>query len=64
MIRQEVRNGVEFDNRREAGEVHPVPNDSSHDSESDVGNNNVPVLLLLEQRRVRRVVLKRNFVSQ
>lgn len=64
MIRQEVRNGVEFHYRREAGEVHPVPHHGSHGYESDVGDDNVPVLLLLEQRRIRRVVLKRGSVSQ
>ena len=58
VVRQQVGNSIILDDRREVCQVNPVPHNSGHDPEPNIGSDDLPELLFLEERRIWRVVLR------
>lgn len=49
VVRKQVRDRVVFDDRGERGQGDPVPDSTGHEGQGDIGDHDLPELLLLEQ---------------
>ena len=58
VVGQQVRDGIVFDDGGEVGHLNPLVDHSSHGDETNIGGDDLPVVLLLEETGAGRVMLK------